>query len=198
MNYSGDLVRGFSFSTSTPAFTAFYRANLSEIVTIRLGLVSGSVTASEIPIDAFAATRNHSFNSSVLELSSTVEYHFLNFKNEGARVNYSPYVVAGFGIMNFQDAPEGTDRQQPVLPIGFGFKYLIKKKYTIGIETAARKTFFDYLDGVSDGDQTVKDFQYGNPNDDDWYFFTGITFSVTLFDIPCPFPYRPNNTLSSR
>ncbi len=200
MNYAGDLVRGYSFKTSSLAGTAFYRMNFSEIFTIRLALTVGKVRGSETPIDAFAQQRAHSFNSSVLELSSVFEYHFLDFKTENSRVKYSPYIFGGVGVINFNDAPENEDagKFQPVIPMGVGFKYLIQKKYTIGIEAGARKTFFDYLDGISDGDQTIKDYQYGNPKDDDWYFFTGITFSVTLFNIPCPFPYRPNQSILSR
>ncbi|WP_425389864.1 DUF6089 family protein [Ekhidna sp.] len=200
MNYSGDLVRGYSFSTSSLAGTGFYRMNFSEIVTLRLALTVGTVKGSETPIDAFAVERGHSFSSTILEVSSVFEYHFLDFKTENARIKYSPYIFGGIGFINFADAPtsEGVGKIQPVLPVGVGFKHLIQKKYTIGIEAGARKTFFDYLDGISDNDQTIKDYQYGNPKDDDWYFFTGITFSITLFNVPCPFPYRPNQSILSR
>ncbi len=200
MNYSGDLVRGFSFSTSSLAGTGFYRMNFSEIVTLRLGLTLGKVRGSETPIDAFATQRGHSFSSTVLEISSVFEYHFLDFKTENARIKYSPYIFGGIGFINFSDAPasEGVGKIQPILPIGVGFKHLIQKKYTIAIEAGARKTFFDYLDGVSDNDQRIKDYQYGNPKDDDWYFFTGVTFSIILFNVPCPFPYRPNQSILSR
>lgn len=200
MNYSGDVVRGYSFSTTSLAGTAFYRMNFSEILTVKLALTVGKVKGSETPIDAFAAQRNHSFNSTILEVSSVFEYHFLDFKTEGSKVNYSPYIFGGIGFINFNDVPEneGVGKIQPVLPMGVGFKYLIQKKYTIGFEAGARKTFFDYLDGISDGDQTIKDYQYGNPKDDDWYFFTGISFSITLFNVPCPFPYRPNQSILSR
>ncbi len=200
MNYAGDVVRGYSFSTSSFAGTAFYRMNFSEILTVKLALTVGKVKGSETPIDAFAQQRNHSFNSSILELSSVFEYHFLDFKTENSKVNYSPYIFGGIGFINFSDAPENENvgKIQPVLPMGIGFKYLIQKKYTIGFEAGARKTFFDYLDGISDGDQTIKDYQYGNPKDDDWYFFTGFTFSITLFNVPCPFPYKPNQSILTR
>lgn len=200
MNYSGDIVRGFNLNTSAPAGTGFYRMNFSEIFSVKLALTVGSVKGSETPIDAFATQRAHSFNSQIIELSSVFEYHFLNFKTENAQVNYSPYIFGGIGFINFQDIPANEDvgKLQPVIPIGIGFKYLFGKKYTLGFEAGARKTFFDYLDGISDGDQTIKDYQYGNPKDDDWYFFTGLTFSVTMFNIPCPFPYRPNQSILSR
>lgn len=199
MNYAGDLVRGYSFSTSSLAGTAFYRMNFSEIFTIRLGLTIGNLQGSETPIDPFAVERGHSFSESMIELSSVFEYHFLDFKTADAPVNYSPYIFGGVAVMRY-NAPtdEEVGRFQFSLPMGVGFKYLIQKKYTIGIEAGARKTFFDYLDGISDGDVSNKNYQYGNPKDDDWYFYSGISFSITLFNVPCPFPYKPNQSILVR
>ena len=200
MNYSGDLVRGFSFSTTTPAGTAFYRMNFSEIVTLRLAATIGKVKGSETPIDAFAVQRDHTFSNTILEFSSVFEYHFLDFKSENSLYNWSPYIFGGFGVVSLSEVPPNSDagKIQAILPFGAGFKHLFAKKYSIGLELGARKTFFDYLDGISDGDQTIKDYQYGNPNDKDWYFYTGISFSIILYNIPCPFPYVPNKSILSR
>ncbi len=200
MNYSGDLVRGYSFSTTTLAGSVYYRMNFSEIVTLRLAATIGKAKGSETPIDAFATQRDHSFSNSILEFSSIFEYHFFDFKSQKSRRDWSPYVFGGFGVMSVGDIPANSNvgKVQPVLPVGFGFKYLVAKKYSIGFEAGARKTFYDHLDGISDGDQTIKDYQYGNPKDDDWYFYSGISFSIILFNIPCPFPYIPNNSLLSR
>lgn len=199
MNYSGDLVRGFSFSTSSFAGTGFYRMNFSEILTLRLAATIGNVRGAETPIDPFATERGHSFSSNLIEVSSVFEYHFLDFKTADATVNYSPYIFGGFGVIRY-NAPtdEEIGRFQFSLPMGVGFKYLIQKKFTIGIEAGARKMFFDYLDGISDDPSRVKDYQYGNPKDDDWYFYSGISFSVILFNVPCPFPYRPNQSILAR
>lgn len=199
MNYSGDMVKGLNLTTSTPAATAFYRMNLSEIFTVRLGLTMGSLKGSEVPIDAFAAERGSSFNVSLRELSGVFEYHFFDFKTSDSPFNFSPYLMGGVALFAY-NAPtdEAVGRYQLSFPMGVGFKYLFNKKFTIGIEGGARKTFFDYLDGISDGDQTIKDYQYGNPKDKDWYFYSGLTFSITLFDIPCPFPYTPNRSILAR
>jgi hypothetical protein len=200
VTYSGDLQRGYNLKNPSIGISPLFRFNFSEIVTLRLSVLAGNVKGQEKPIDALAIERQQSFESGLLELSGVFEYHFLDFKTENSRFNYSPYVFAGFGILNFPDAPsnENVGALQPVLPLGGGFKYLYNKKYSIGIEFGARKTFFDYLDGIADGDQFIKDYQYGNPNDDDWYFFTAVSFSVILYDIPCPYPYTPNKSILSR
>lgn len=204
VSYSGDLRRGYNLSDASLGFTPVARFNFSEIVSLKLGLLVGTVAGSEAPIDALALQRNKSFESTIMELSGTMEYHFLDFKTENSRVEYSPYIFLGFGVLNFPETPSESEIStlQPVIPMGGGFKYLIKKKYCLGIELGARKTFFDYVDGVSGGDPLIskenQSYQFGNPNDDDWYFFTGISFTVILHNIPCPYPYTPNKSILSR
>ncbi len=101
-------------------------------------------------------------------------------------------------LNNTATAYEDYLRIQPVLPMGGGVKFLLSKRFTLAGELGARKTFFDYLDGISDGDQSIKNYQYGNPNDKDWYFYTGISLTYVLYKIPCPFPYIPNKSILNR
>jgi len=200
-SYSGDLKRGYNLSSTSFAISPTARFNLSEIFTVKLSLLAGKISGGEVPIDALAIQRDHSFSSGFLEVSSNFEYHFLDFKTEDSRFKYSPYILAGFGILNFPDAPssENVSPFQPVVTLGGGFKYLINKKYIVGFEISSRKLFFDYLDGISGGDQFFKqEYDFGNPNDNDWYYFTSISFSYILHNIPCPFPYSPNKSILSR
>ena len=75
-NYTGDLVRTYNFKYSRPAVTAFYRSNLSNVVSFRAALTGGQLSASEKPIDAFASKRDASFDLFVMEASTVMEYHF--------------------------------------------------------------------------------------------------------------------------
>src|ERR1700750_2012477 len=63
-NYAGDLVRFYDPEFSSLALTGFYRYNISSVVSFRAGLTGGKLRASDKrhPIDAFASTRNYSFN----------------------------------------------------------------------------------------------------------------------------------------
>ena len=77
------------------------------------------------------------------------------------------------------------------IPFGGGIKYILNPKYYIAIEFGVRKTFFDYLDNISDGDPSQKNYQYGNKFDYDTYYFLGVTLTRTFYDIPCPTnPYK--------
>ena len=193
-NYSGDLVRGYNFKYSKPAATVFYRSNLSRVVSFRVGLTGGQIGASEEPIDAFADTRDASFDLFLLEASMVMEYHFLNWRDTKRFVRFTPYLFGGlalFGISGEADKTAEYSNVQAAIPFGLGFKYVYNPKWYFALEFGARKTFFDYLDNISYGDSRYKNYQYGNPNDTDVYYFLGISITRTFYNIPCPTnPYK--------
>ena len=199
MNYAGDLARGYQFTKQSPAIQGIYRLNFSEIVSLKFGLLYGKVTGDDNdPIDAFAATRDASFSRKILEGSVTIEYHFLDYKNKKSQIKWSPYFFGGIGfakLLGIDNTIEDISNFQPVMPFGFGIKHLIGKQFSVSFEVGARKMFTDKFDGVSEGELFNKNFQYGNPNDNDWYHFTGFSFTYILYKIPCPFRYIPNKSL---
>ncbi|MGB3465954.1 MAG: DUF6089 family protein [Cyclobacteriaceae bacterium] len=199
LNYSGDLIRGFQVSNVTPGIFGVYRLNLSHAVSTRFSLTYGSLQGSDQnPIDPFAQVRDFDFRVNILELSGAFEYYFLDFKSKHAVVKWSPYVFGGFALFRMygRDFRDRDYRSiQPSIPFGLGFKHLIGRKFSVGVEYGARKTFFDQLDDLGEGDQALKNFQYGNPKDRDWYHFVGLSFTYILWDIPCPFPYKPNGSI---
>lgn len=189
-NYTGDLAKSYNFRNSRPAATVFYRSNLSRVVSFRTALTGGQLAASEKPIDAFADKRNASFDLFLLEASTVMEYHFLNWRDGKRFVRWNPYLMAGFALFgisgNNKTKPEEYSNVQAAIPFGVGIKYVHTPKWYFALEFGMRKTFFDYLDNVSDGNQRKKNFQYGNPNDKDAYYFVGISITRTFYDIPCP------------
>ncbi len=195
-NYTGDITRTYDITTSKPAATVFYRSNISKVISLRIALTGGQVAASDKhnPLDSAAIKRNASFNIFLLEASSTFEYHFLDWRDERRRLRFTPYLFAGvglFGISGNNAKTKSYSNVQMSIPFGVGVKYVLNPKYYIGLEAGIRKTFFDYLDNISSGNTSIKNYQYGNPNDYDNYFFTGVTLTYTFYDIPCPSsPYR--------
>ncbi|MDV3309811.1 MAG: DUF6089 family protein [Cyclobacteriaceae bacterium] len=189
-NYTGDLVRTYDFSFSRPAATVFYRSNLSKVVSFRAGMTGGFLGASDRkPIDAFAERRDASFDVFLLEVSTVMEYHFLNWRDEKFLHRFSPYMFGGlalFGISGNEDKPAEYSNVQAAVPLGVGVKYILNPKWYLALEFGLRKTFYDYLDNLSDEDTGVKNYQYANPFDKDNYFFLGITLTRTFYDIPCP------------
>ncbi len=196
LNYTGDLARTYNILNSKPAATVFYRSNLSKVVSFRAAITGGKIGASDKrPIDAFAERRNASFNLFLMEASTVMEYHFMNWRDDKHIMRFTPYLFVGlgiFGISGTQNKPSQYSNVQGAIPFGLGMKYIINPKWYIALEFGARKTFFDYLDNVSTGsNQLVKNYQYGNPYDNDNYYFLGLSITRTFYEIPCPAnPYK--------
>jgi hypothetical protein len=195
-NYTGDLVRNYNFAFSKPAATVFYRHNVSKVISFRTSLTAGGLSASDsqAPMDAFAVKRNASFDIFLMEISGVYEYHFLDWRDDRRRLRFTPYLFAGLALFSISGAPAKTEQYsnvQMAIPFGGGIKYVLNPKYYLSIEFGVRKTFFDYLDNISDGDPSFKNYQYGNKFDYDSYYFLGVTLTRTFYDIPCPTnPYR--------
>ena len=196
MNYTGDIVRNFQLSTGKPAATVFYRNNISSVVSLRSSLTFGSIAASDKrnPIDPAALQRDNSFKLSMMEFSPVFEYHFLDWRSGKNPIRFTPYLMAGGAIFLFtgnKEKPKDYSNMQVAIPFGGGAKFVVNPYWYVAIEIGIRKTFFDYLDNVSDGDPALKNYRYGNPYDKDNYFFTGLTISHTFYEIPCPSnPYK--------
>lgn len=195
LNYTGDLVRTYNILNSKPAGMVAYRSNISRSVSFRTALTAGKIAASDQrPIDAFATERNASFNLFLYELSLATEYHFLDWRSEKRPLRFTPYVVTGLGLFGLAGIPDKAAEYssvQPSVQIGVGMKYVLNPLWYLGLEFSMRKTFFDYLDNVSVGNPARKNYQYGNPNDNDNYFFLGLTLTRTFYTIPCPGnPYK--------
>ncbi len=195
-NYTGDLSRTYNFAFSKPAATVFYRSNISSVISVRTAITAGKIGATDTrsPIDAFATARASSFNLFLFEASTSFEYHFLDWRDSKRRLRFTPYLFAGAGLFGFSGVEQKNAEYsniQLAIPFGGGMKYVLNPKYYIAFELGIRKTFFDYLDNISDGNPSFKNLQYGNSFDYDNYFFTGITLTYTFYDIPCPgSPYR--------
>src|SRR5688572_14882893 len=194
-NYTGDLARSYNFLNSKPAGTVFYRSNLSKVVSFRVAITAGKIGATDKrPVDAFAEQRNASFNLFLMELSTVMEYHFLNWRDNKHMLRFSPYLFGGlglFGMTGNRSKPEEYSNVQGSIPFGLGVKYIYNPKWYFSLEFGPRKTFFDYLDNISAGDPDRKNYQYGNPFDNDAYYFLGLSLTHTFYDIPCPTnPYK--------
>ena len=196
LNYTGDLSRTYNILNSRPAATVFYRSNASQVVSIRAALTGGNIAATDRrPIDAFAEQRDASFSLFLMEASTVMEYHFMNWRDDKHIMRFTPYLFGGlaiFGITGNQNKPSEYSNVQGAIPFGLGAKYILNPKWYLSFEVGARKTFFDYLDNVSAGsNQLVKNYQYGNPYDNDAYYYVGFSITRTFYEIPCPTnPYK--------
>ena len=187
-NYTGDLVRTYNIGYSQPAGSVFYRNNRSQVISFKASLTGGKLKGRERPLDAFATQRAASFNLFLLEAATTAEYHFLDWRDSKRRLRFTPYLTSGlalFGLAGIQNKNAEYSNVQLAVPIGGGMKYVLNPKWYVAFEFTIRKTFFDYLDNISDGDASFKNYQYGNRFDTDNYFFVSLSLTRTFYDIPC-------------
>lgn len=82
-------------------------------------------------------------------------------------------------------------------------KYVLNPKYYLAFEFGMRKTFFDYLDNISDGDPQYKNYQYGNVFDYDNYFLQDLRLPTPFTISPAPAAligkfFNPHSTFSSQ
>ncbi len=193
-NYTGDLARKIKAKNFQPGLTFHYRRNISEAVSLRAGFTGGWLYGDDNPpFDALAQARDTSFSKGVVELSTVMEYHFLDFRKNINILRWTPYFFMGAGVAFFGQSEEKTEEYsnvQLVVPFGLGFKYIINPKWQLALEGGVRKTFFDYIDNVSGSDINVKNYKYGNQYDKDWYYFLGVTLNYTFYTIPCPYKFN--------
>lgn len=194
-NYTGDLIRTYSVQNQSIGVNLFYARNFQEGWAGKLNFVAGRIKGSETPIDPQAAVRNASFRDFITEISGQATYEFLDFRNNRALVKFTPYITAGAGFFLINRVEKNADYSdiQLMLPFGGGLKYSLGPLWTLNFEFSARKLFYDYLDNISVQEITDKrnsDFQFGDWNDNDWYYYTGLSISYTFWAVDCPVPLQ--------
>lgn len=173
--YIGDLNPTRHFDQFTkPAGGVLFRYNFNQRLAARANFLLGRVEAhDEYSSSPGQQQRNLSFQSSITEISTQLEFNFLNYEIGDESAKFSPYIFGG--IAGFLFDPQGqlydewvslrslsTEGQglpggpaktyklfQISLPFGVGVKLNVAKNMSLGLEWGMRKTFTDYLDDVS-------------------------------------------------
>ncbi|WP_201983755.1 type IX secretion system protein PorG [Hymenobacter rubidus] len=204
-NYRGEISPEFQLQNSRPAFTAFYRKDVSVPITLRAAVMAGFLRADDGNVNGvngsvppLQAYRQANTKGSVAEASGAVEYNFMDYHYRTDKVHFTPYLFAGLAVfyantttVSNNNALQSFNRKGSILeisiPAGTGLKYALSEHINLGLEVGVRKTFTDELDHLSDQDPLLV-----NPNDKDWYYYSGVSLSYTFFKIRCPDLYKKN------
>jgi hypothetical protein len=125
-----------------------------------------------------------------------MEYTFWEFNLNSGNPVSSPYLYTGITYFLYDDAfvtNEGATISYKknagalAIPIVLGYKTTLGTNIMGAIEIGARYSFTDNIDasnprGDFDGNENSA---FGNVNNNDWYVFTGVTFSFTFGRQPC-------------
>ena len=229
--YNGDLTqRRISLHQIGPALNFNVKYNSESFINFRAGIVYTKVGANDKNNPAQdLKSRNLNFKTDIFEVNLIAEVNFV----EPEYYTAYPYVFAGIGVFHFNPysydennkktylPPLSTEGEglkeypgrkkysltQLCIPIGFGWKMSINRKWDLSYEFGYRILFTDYLDDVSKtyvnlntlanekGSESAafsyrgtKPFLYegqvrGNSSINDSYFFAGIKISTKIGDI---------------
>lgn len=208
-NYRGEISPEYQLQNNRPAFTVFYRKDVSVPITLRGGFTAGLLRADDGNVNGVNGSvpplqnyRQANTKGSLLEASAVVEYNFMNYHYRTDKIHFTPYLfvgVAGFyanttTVSNNASLGGAFNRNGSMLgfaiPAGVGFKYALSEHINLGLEVGVRKAFTDQLDHLADQDPLLV-----NPHDQDWYYYSGVSLSYTFFKIRCPDQYKKNKRL---
>jgi len=191
-NYVGEIGSTNYINPNNLAGGALYKWNKSTRYSWRASFIIADIEGD----DANAAIssrrqRGFDFRNTIKELSVGLEFNFLEFDLHGFGKPITPYIYGGLSYFNFNDiffengiAINNGNRNTFAIPMTLGLKWKIWERFVLGAEVGVRYTFTDNLDGSNpDTDQPV--FRFGNLNSDDWYVFSGFTFTYIFGKKPC-------------
>lgn len=181
----GDINPGRLLYSPLPAAGIFYRYNLHPRQALRANVFFGGIRGDDLDFNNdFQQDRASSFSGLVGEVAVQFEFNFLPYTTEGKNWDFTPYIAAGAG-MAFIDVTENYSLE-PVIPFSAGFKINIHKNLGLEIEYGFRKSFYDNFDGEIDDMVDPSDNSWTHNND--WYSFTGISFTWKIYNkmVGCP------------
>ncbi|WP_426058758.1 DUF6089 family protein [Hymenobacter sp. B1770] len=208
-NYRGEVSPEYQLQNNRPAFTAFYRRDVSVPITLRGGITAGLLRAADDNVvgvnggvPPLQNYRQVNTKGGLVEASAVMEYNFLDYHHRTSKIHFTPYLFVGVAafyantttVTNNPALESDFNRQGAMLgfaiPAGVGFKYALSKHINLGLETGVRKAFTDKLDHLSDQDPLLV-----NPHTQDWYYYSGISLSYTFYKILCPDQYKKDSQL---
>ena len=171
-NYIGDIGRTTYIYPNSYAVGAIYKWNMHPNFSLRANYTYSRIVGDDAQSNnSFRKSRGLSFSNDIHELVAGIEYHFFKYNLSKIGHTNTPYLFVEAGAVNYGTAEGRTFNY--TMPFGAGFKTKLASSVGIGFEVGFRYTFKDNIDGYP-YDPNSPNVQI-NPNNNDWYVFTGIT-----------------------
>lgn len=197
-NNIGDVGRTNFILPSDYAVGGLFKWNISKRYAWRASVIYGEFNADDSKSSMSSRQqRGYKISNSLLEASAGLEFNFVEYNLHKLGPAFTPYLYTGVTYFrydyNYFDAgvlQDGLNQRDGSfsIPMTVGLKYRISQLFIIGAEIGARYTFTDNLDGSNPEKSTVAsqiDPKFGNIFSDDWYVFSGVTFTYTFGRKPC-------------
>ena len=147
--YLGDVNQ--SNVLKNPGFSgeAFFRYLINKRFAVKAGISTAGISGNSADFDnKFPNGEQYSFSARYYDAAVAFEFNFLNFgMNDDYRKlkRITPYLSLGIG-----GAYSSCKAFALNIPIGFGAKYKISRRWNLGLEMRARMMLGDKIDGLSD------------------------------------------------
>lgn len=189
-NFIGDIGPTSYIAPNEPAFGLLYKWNKSPRHSYRFSYTQSEITSSDL--DSNEASRNqrgYQFENDLKEVSLGLEFNFFDFNLHESSTKITPYVASGlnyfFGkytltnTITDQTVDGRTETRKSIaIPMIVGIKSNITPRLVLALETGARYTLTDNIDGSFNQN-------FGNINNNDWYVFSGVTLLYTFGNKAC-------------
>ena len=192
-NYIGDIGKMSYISPNQPAFGVVYKWNRSPRHTLRFSLMSAQIKGDDHDSPEPARQlRGYRFKNHILEVSAGLEFDFFTFNLHESERQFTPYIYSGLSYIHYDglffvsgESKSDSKHDGIAFPMVLGFKGRVADNLILGFEAGPRFAFKDDLDGSKPTNKKLKNQQFGNPNSNDWYVFTGFTLTYTFGNKPC-------------
>lgn len=190
--YMGDANRTKFYHHPGMSGGLLFRYNINFLWSIKCGIFAANVSGkSDDSGNIFPFAQQASFQRTLAELGTQVEFNFFPYSDKYAYLGtkpYTPYLFTGVGVTYATGDKTFTGAN---IPFGMGFKYKLKNRMNIGIEFSMRKLFGDDFDVTEKTTGWNLDSPYGIKSsflkNRDWYSFTMIflTWEFSMREDPC-------------
>ena len=189
-NYIGDVGSTTYIAPKEAAVGFLYKWNKSPRHSYRFSYTKSNLTANDKNAqDGGRISRGYDFATDIQELSAGLEFNFFKFNLHESSRQITPYVASGvnyiFANYDLNNSNTGlqangrvASRNSLAIPMIVGIKSNITSHLVLALETGARYTFTDNIDGSFNQN-------FGNINNNDWYVFTGVSLTYTFGQKPC-------------
>ncbi|OIQ39692.1 MAG: hypothetical protein BM563_04195 [Bacteroidetes bacterium MedPE-SWsnd-G1] len=185
-NYVGDIGRENFIYPNNYAIGLIYKYNLNPRIALRGTYTYSKISADDADSENLARQiRNYKFTNTLHEFAAGVEFSFIEYDLSTRVKTHTPYILLELAGINYNVA---TSESSPgvynyegetsfSIPFGLGYKFKIAGHLAAAVEIGMRYTFSDDLDY---NNASIPALDFGNPNNNDWYAFSGINLVYTF------------------
>ncbi len=197
-NYLGDVGRELYIYPSNYYIGGVFKHNVNERFGLRLAYTYTTLRAKDAEaFNEVRRNRDNEFENTIHELSAGIEFNYWKFNIDDHRYTHTPYLLfEGAIFWHNTVVNEEVDASGKIthlyknkigytIPFGVGYKFRLFRDIVMGFEVRGRYTFTDALDY---NNKDFEDLKFGNPDTNDWYFFSGIQLTYWFGRPPCHSP----------